>query len=138
MDYASQAIGESQRYIESLQQLAAQSPTDGPLKTALREQAVTLTISYHNLANEEEFLNNFQKASVYYAKAAKLALQHLGPSHKLTAKFQRDIHVFSERYKQIRQLMGGGPHPRTAKNYQMYTQGKLFTRKVTSKSLFAF
>jgi hypothetical protein len=57
----------------------------------LSERIVLLSISYHNLGVEEEFLSRFDRALDWYAKAVHLAREQLGPDEEVTRTFQRSL-----------------------------------------------
>jgi len=46
-----------------------------------------LGICYHNLANEEEFFNNYENAAQCYQTSINILTENLGKDHFLTKKF---------------------------------------------------
>lgn len=57
----------------------------------LSEKIVILSIAYHNLGVEEEFLLRFDRALHWYAKALQLALEQIGEAEEITATFKRSL-----------------------------------------------
>lgn len=49
------------------------------------DRMIVLCIAYHNIAVEQEFLNQYQAALNSYAKAAQSAAKYLGESHQMTS-----------------------------------------------------
>eukprot|EP00828_Plagiopyla_frontata_P037060 TRINITY_DN48772_c0_g1_i1.p2 TRINITY_DN48772_c0_g1~~TRINITY_DN48772_c0_g1_i1.p2 ORF type:complete len:141 (+),score=30.94 TRINITY_DN48772_c0_g1_i1:230-652(+) len=63
-----------------------------------------LAISYHNLANEEEYFNNYQNALSNYKASVEILAEYFGGDHVLTKKFIARYNNFEERFKQIKLL----------------------------------
>lgn len=62
----------------------------------LKDLVIILAISYHNLGNEEEFFNNFDKSYEYFQKSIEEMEANLEEPHPLLAKFKAELSQFLE------------------------------------------
>ena len=53
-----------------------------------------MAISYHNLGNEEEYFNNFEKSYEYFQKSITELEQTVTESHPLLSKFKSELIAF--------------------------------------------
>jgi len=61
------------------------------------DRVAVLSIAYHNLAVQLEFLGDFRESLSSYEKAFKVALMHLGEKHPLAASMKSSLQAFVQK-----------------------------------------
>ena len=65
----------------------------------LTERVAVLSIAYHNLGVEEEFINGATASLRWYRKALDLASEHLSPDAAITQTFRDSLHAAKQQQK---------------------------------------
>ena len=66
-------------------------------------KATTLVISFHNVAAEEEYFQNFESAFLHYENSVNSSQQYLGADHRITQQFAEDFAQYQNRQQVLKQ-----------------------------------